>query len=79
MIPDSTGNLYSTTWQGGLSNFGTVFELLYPGWAQQCTLDNFRNGNDGSYPVAGLIFDQSGNLYGATTYGGRVAAVRFSS
>ena len=70
VIPDSTGNLYSTTWQGGLSNFGTVFELLYPGWAQQCTLDNFRNGNDGSYPVAGLIFDQSGNLYGATTYGG---------
>ena len=28
------------------------------------------NGNDGSHPYAGLVFDQAGNLYGTTTYGG---------
>ena len=31
---------------------------------------SFQSGNDGGYPVAGLIFDQSGNLYGATSDGG---------
>jgi uncharacterized repeat protein (TIGR03803 family) len=34
-------------------------------------LHNFRgNGNDGSYPLAGLIFDAAGNLYGTTIFGG---------
>ncbi len=69
---DNAGNLYGTTSEGGLSGYGTVFALTYAvgvGWTEH-TLYNFTNGSDGSYPIAGLIFDQSGNLYGATINGG---------
>ena len=71
VIFDNAGNLYGTTEEGGLDNDGVVFELMpvRGGWTA-CTLYNFRNGNDGRYPTAGLIFDQSGNLYGATSDGG---------
>ena len=39
------------------------------GWAER-VLYSFTGGNDGSFPTAGLIFDQSGNLYGSTNVGG---------
>ena len=71
VIFDNAGNLYGTTYAGGLGSVGTVFELMYPGWTQSCTLNNFRGGNDGGCPIAGLIFDKPGtNLYGATSTGG---------
>ena len=71
VIFDSAGNLYSTTEEGGLSNAGTVFELSPSGsgWTEK-VLYSFQGGDDGSLPLAGLIFDQLGNLYGATTNGG---------
>jgi uncharacterized repeat protein (TIGR03803 family) len=72
VIFDGSGNIYGTTYQGGLSNSGTVFELMpvRGGWTD-CTLNNFRNGTDGGYLYAGVIFDPSGtNLYGATSNGG---------
>ena len=70
VIFDNAGNLYGTTRAGGSGGYGTVFELMYPGWSQQCGLYNFRRGNDGGDLYAGLIFDRSGNLYGATSSGG---------
>ena len=72
VILDSNGNLFGTTTHGGLYDFGTVFELTYTinsGWTET-VLYNFQNQNDGQWPVAGLIMDSSGNLYGATPYGG---------
>ena len=66
LIFDNAGNLYGTTYQGGANNVGTVFELMKvgSGWTESL-LHTFANGSDGSYPVAGLVSDQSGNLYGA--------------
>jgi len=69
---DNAGNLYGATWEGGDGyNNGTVFELSPSGsgWAEKI-LYSFQGGNDGSLPFAGVIFDQSGNLYGATSSGG---------
>jgi uncharacterized repeat protein (TIGR03803 family) len=31
---------------------------------------NFQNANDGRAPAGGVIFDQAGNLYGGTVFGG---------
>ncbi len=71
LIFDGSGNLYGTTTVGGANLNGTVFELTpktRAGWTET-VLYNF-NGADGSQPVAGLIFDNIGNLYGTTSVGG---------
>jgi uncharacterized repeat protein (TIGR03803 family) len=72
LVFDGAGNLYGTTTSNsGDSRTGTVFRLS-PNpdgtWAKH-TLHTFK-GTDGAYPYAGLIFDNAGNLYGTTTYGG---------
>jgi uncharacterized repeat protein (TIGR03803 family) len=72
VVLDSANNLYGTTYGGGLNGVGTVFELTYlagSGWTESF-LYSFGNGSDGGHLYAGLIFDQSGNLYGATAGGG---------
>src|SRR5664279_5403051 len=66
---DAAGNLYGTTWAGGPYGYGygTVFELTPAaggGWTET-VLHNFV-GTDGAAPLAGLIFDAAGNLYGTT-------------
>jgi uncharacterized repeat protein (TIGR03803 family) len=69
LIFDAAGNLYGTTQSGSDSSLGTVFELTPAaggGWTEQ-VLHNF-NG-DGYIPLAGLVMDAAGNLYG-TTEGG---------
>jgi uncharacterized repeat protein (TIGR03803 family) len=65
---DAAGNLYGTTLQGGSSNWGTVFKLDTTG--KETVLYNFSNGPDGGAPMAGVIQDAAGNLYGTTTSGG---------
>ena len=71
LIADSAGHLYGTTYAGGATNYGTVFELSPPasaGAAWTATvLYSFTGGSDGFYPLAGLIFDSNGNLYGTTS------------
>ncbi len=71
VIFDNSGNLYGTTFAGGPNNFGVVFELTPSGggWAEN-TLYRFSGGTDGGAPLAGLVLDSSGNLYGATSVGG---------
>jgi len=68
LIVDSGGDLYGTTEYGGVSNRGTVFELV-KGSSVVTTLASFGGAN-GEYPVAGLLIDGSGNLYGTTSAGG---------
>ena len=64
LIFDAKGNLYGTTIVGGASGAGTVFELIPSNgkWTEK-VLYSF-NGSDGAEPVASLIFDAKGNLYG---------------
>jgi len=71
------GKLYGTTSAGGNSNdWGTVFELSpgsspFGGW-QETILYNFTGGADGGTPIAGLVADSNGVLYGAARDAGIV-------
>jgi uncharacterized repeat protein (TIGR03803 family) len=61
--PDSQGNLYGTTQQGGEYGCGTVFQVNSTG--QESVFYNFAGPpDDGCYPQAGLVRDSKGNLYG---------------
>ena len=82
VVFDKAGNLYGATTDGGSSNCpgiaqcGTVFQLLPPAkkggaWTEnQLYIFKGKNSNDGETPAGGVIFDQAGNLYGTTAYGG---------
>lgn len=73
LIFDSAGNLYGTTADGGTDDVGTVFELTpKPGgiWTEVLLHSFASNGRDGQNPIAGLILDSAGNLYGTTSVGG---------
>ena len=69
LIVGSDGNMYGTTWYGGINNHcgeggcGTVFKITPRG--KLSTIYAFGGGNDGCQPVSGLVQDRAGNLYGA--------------
>jgi uncharacterized repeat protein (TIGR03803 family) len=77
---DGAGNLFGTTVEGGEGDGGTIFELPcknYNASTQSCetysstdmVLDSFY-GSNGEDPIASLILDRSGNLFGTTSNGG---------
>ena len=71
LISDAAGNLYGTTFGGGASNNGTVFELaLKAGVWSEKVLHSFT-GPDGAGPSTSVIFDSHGNIYGSTLTGGK--------
>jgi uncharacterized repeat protein (TIGR03803 family) len=51
-----------------------VFKLTPPirkrGAWTEVVLHGFLGGNDGAFPMAGVIVDQNGSLYGTTEFGG---------
>jgi len=78
LILDPAGNLYGTTPHGG--NFdgecatlgcGVVFKVTPAG--QEVVLYTFKGGADGQSPMAPLVRDGKGNLYGTTSTGGDVS------
>lgn len=72
LVFDHAGNLFGTTLGGGAYNWGTVYRLSPrpDGTWVQTVLYNFSGGPDGGQPVAGVVFDVAGNLYGTTSRGG---------
>jgi uncharacterized repeat protein (TIGR03803 family) len=68
VIRDSAGNLYGTTPKGGSADRGVVYRVDASG--HETVLYNFTGGADGGNPIAGVIRDSAGNLYGTTFYGG---------
>ncbi len=65
---DKKGSLYGITYGGGAAqcDCGTVFEITPQGDGRfaEDVLHSFAAGSDGSNPWGGVIFDESGNLYG---------------
>jgi uncharacterized repeat protein (TIGR03803 family) len=72
VIFDAAGNLYGATGNGSPAGNGTVYELTNPfgTWVENLLWSFSPGGSDGVAPVGGLVFDQSGDLYGTTSSGG---------
>jgi len=76
LFRDAKGNLYGTTSGGGahkcnnnnnLKGCGTVFKVDTAG--KESVLYSF-DGQNGQYPLAGVVQDAQGSLYGTTQMGG---------
>jgi uncharacterized repeat protein (TIGR03803 family) len=66
---DSQGNVYGTTFQGGTSGNGALFEYSSGGTFTKLSDDTFfANGADPA--EGGLVVDSQGNVYGTTYSGG---------
>lgn len=73
LVVDGAGNFYGTTSSGGAFGFGTVYRFSFVrggAFVHPVPLHAFTGGTDGKNPLAGLIRDSGGNLYGTTMMGG---------
>ena len=72
IILGTGGTAYGTTYYRGTGcppyGCGTVYKVNASG--KITLLHSFTNGADGAYPLAGLVQDSAGNLYGTTLNGG---------
>ena len=72
LIADPLGNLYGTTFYGGSSGVGTVFELMpkHNHYSESVLFSFPGVAGGGSGPVGGLASGTNGTLYGTTEFGG---------
>jgi uncharacterized repeat protein (TIGR03803 family) len=73
LVPDTDGNFYGTTFEGGSHGYGTVFRITSDG--AFTTVYNFCSNApdfclDGADPGAGVIEGADGSFYGTTAVGG---------
>ncbi len=72
VVLDPSGNLYGTTYRAGTGDFGVVYKLD-GSLGVETVPYSFAGGADGGYPEAGVILDAAGDLFGATSIGGKNA------
>jgi uncharacterized repeat protein (TIGR03803 family) len=80
LLMDATGNLYGATSEGGSYagscdgyGCGVVYELSLKQnglWKEKILYSFLGNGMDGIFPAGNILFDPSGNIYGAAYKGG---------
>jgi uncharacterized repeat protein (TIGR03803 family) len=68
LVLATNGLYYGTTSSGGANGQGTVFS--WSSTAGLTTVVSLNGANDGSSPLAGLVTNYDGNLYGTTSLGG---------
>jgi uncharacterized repeat protein (TIGR03803 family) len=69
LVQGSNGMLYGTTYSGGTSFIGAVFQIDTNG-ANYSVLHSFNGSPDGFSLQCGLLLGQDGSLYGTTISGG---------
>jgi uncharacterized repeat protein (TIGR03803 family) len=76
LTPDGAGNAYGTTQYRGTGcapfGCGTVYKVSHSG--KITIVYSFQGGTDGANPIADLVRDSAGNLYGTTLDGGAGSA-----
>jgi uncharacterized repeat protein (TIGR03803 family) len=71
VVIDPAGHVFGTTYKGGASGDGTVYEVIpVQGGFEYKLLYSFTGLADGGFVSAPLILDTQGNLYGTTMWGG---------
>jgi len=71
VVMDAAGNLYGTTTSGGYGDCGVIYKLApKPKGKWTYTVLHTFKGPEGCTPVANLVLDQKGNLYGSTVLRG---------
>ena len=72
LVSDGAGFLWGTTRAGGASLLGTIFKVNITSGVLTTVVEFTGNGasNRGSSPLAGLVSDGAGNLWGTTQNGG---------
>lgn len=70
LIQGMNGNLYGTTQAGGADNFGTIFKMTPTGSLTVLYSFTSNFGSTNTCPAPGLAQGMTGDLYGATEFGG---------
>ena len=79
VTPDAAGNLFGPPAYGGTAPCnafplvcGMVFELFRSNgsWDESILYSFTGQNGDGGNPIGAVVFDQSGNMYGTTAFGG---------
>jgi len=68
LVRDKAGNFYGTAYWGPYGCCGVAFKVDKKG--NETVLHEFNGIPDGESPVAGVLLDQHGNLFGTTSAGG---------
>jgi uncharacterized repeat protein (TIGR03803 family) len=80
LVQSADGNFYGTTLSDLFTGYGTVFRVS-PDGSTFATLVYFNSFDDGAQPIAALVEDANGDLYGTTStngVGGRGTIFRLS-